>query len=237
MFAHSSLLHGLCYSGARKSTRRKNRHGPPSASSLARGEHRFRKEVARRNAVGRRSQGKEAGAGPGGGKPPQAKGCASHAVRLPYGFWQTHNGLTLEEVDRKDPSYLGHLVAQHVPQARLNLQQALRDIGRWDGLVANAGPVRRAAAECVLDRSSPPDAPKEVRQLMLIHQQEAQAVFGGGRGAMIPAPMQPMRSGRKPKCGEVLPELGCSFRIAPHVVPTATERPPSLQKLLEAVSR
>ncbi|CAE7040618.1 unnamed protein product [Symbiodinium sp. KB8] len=82
-----------------------------------------------------------------------------------------------QKVDRKDPSYLGHLVAQHVPQARLNLQQALRDIGRWDGLVANAGPVRRAAAECVLDRSSPPDAPKEVRQLMLIHQQEAQAVL------------------------------------------------------------
>ena len=40
-----------------------------------------------------------------------------------------------------------------------------------------AGPVRRAAAERVLHRSPPADAPKEVRQLVLIHQQEAQAVL------------------------------------------------------------
>ena len=104
----------------------------------------------------------------------EAARATQSVFRMDFG---KHKGLTLEEVNRKDPSYLGHLVAQHVPQARINLQQALRDTGRCDGLVANAGPVRRAAAERVLHRSSPADAPNEVRQLILIHQQEAQAVL------------------------------------------------------------
>ena len=104
-----------------------------------------------------------------------------------------HKGLTLDEVDRKDPSYLGHLVAQKVPQARLSLQQALKDTGRWDGLVANSGPLRRAAAERVLDRSSPSDAPKETRQLMLIQQEEARAVLAEAEEPCSPPPSNDIR--------------------------------------------
>ena len=104
-----------------------------------------------------------------------------------------HKGLTLDEVDRKDPSYLGHLVAQKVPQARLSLQQALKDTGRWDGLVANSGPLRRAAAERVLDRSSPSDGPKETRQLMLIQQEEARAVLAEAEEPCSPPPSNDIR--------------------------------------------
>ena len=63
----------------------------------------------------------------------EAARATQSVFRMDFG---KHKGLTLEEVDRKDPSYLGHLVAQHVPQARLNLQQArvfAEEVRWWQG--------------------------------------------------------------------------------------------------------
>ena len=115
----------------------------------------------------------------------------------------------------------------HVPQARLHLQQALKDTGCC--LVANAGPVCRAAAERVLDRSSPPDVPIEVQQLQLMY--GIRSPGGGREPRSSPTNINEMR----PK-GGVLPELGCSYDIAPYATPTVTEHPPA-PSALHPVSR
>ena len=54
-----------------------------------------------------------------------------------------HKGKTLSQVERSDPEYLVHLVAQRIDEGRLRFKEALIQSGRHESLLAKAEAKRR----------------------------------------------------------------------------------------------